>query len=292
MFGLCVKVLTPEIRFVIFDSTHNYVQGPHVRGSLRTDWINLINHFLIISVVFSVSNLRESIFLYVENMVSIPQVSIDLLSPNRTSHYDDVIMSAMASQITSLTAVYSTVYWGADQRKHQSSALLAFVWGIHRWIPRTKDQLRGKCFHLMTSSCRMRVPCTPKIACKWTTLDAMLYNHANMQESLFSKTLKKHRLQICLLEIKMVFLVSCNDHEISTWFGKFLHNSLQTPNLRTSLWNWFISYHIFIIHCSYILMVLAIFLVFFIYILYIVSYSENKVLQLTKGLLTDVQHET
>ena len=42
-------------------------------------------------------------------------------------------MSAMASQITSLTIVYSIVYSGADQRKHQSSASLAFVWGIHRW---------------------------------------------------------------------------------------------------------------------------------------------------------------
>ena len=69
-------------------------------------------------------------------------------------HYEDVIMSAIASQITSLTVVYSTVYWDADQRNYQSSALLAFVWGIHRarWIPRTKGQLRGKCFHLMTSS--------------------------------------------------------------------------------------------------------------------------------------------
>ena len=38
----------------------------------------------------------------------------------------------MASQITSLTIVYSTVYSDADQRKHQSSASLAFVWGIHR----------------------------------------------------------------------------------------------------------------------------------------------------------------
>ena len=42
-------------------------------------------------------------------------------------------MSVMASQITSLTIVYSTVYSGADQRKYQSSASLAFVRGIHRW---------------------------------------------------------------------------------------------------------------------------------------------------------------
>ena len=49
-----------------------------------------------------------------------------------TIHYIDVIMTTMASQITSLTVVYSTVYSDADQRKHQSSASLAFVWGIHR----------------------------------------------------------------------------------------------------------------------------------------------------------------
>ena len=70
-------------------------------------------------------------------------------------HYNDVIMTTIASQITSLAVVYSTLYSDADQRKHQSSASLAFVWGIHRdrWIPRTKGELRGKCFHLMTSSC-------------------------------------------------------------------------------------------------------------------------------------------
>ena len=48
-------------------------------------------------------------------------------------HYGDVIMGAMASQITSLTIVYSTVYSDADQRKYQRSASLAFVRGIHRW---------------------------------------------------------------------------------------------------------------------------------------------------------------
>ena len=72
-------------------------------------------------------------------------------------HYNDVLMTTMASQITSLTVVYSTVYSAADKKKHQSSTSLAFVWGIHRdrWIPRTKGQLRGKCFHLMTSSCQV-----------------------------------------------------------------------------------------------------------------------------------------
>ena len=84
-------------------------------------------------------------------------------------HYIDVIMTTTASQITSLTVVYSIVYSGADQRKHQSSASLAFVWGIHRsrWIPRTKEQLRGKCFHLMTSSCYE---------------DMWMYNHSHVQK--------------------------------------------------------------------------------------------------------------
>ena len=48
------------------------------------------------------------------------------------SDYSDVIVSAMGSQITSLKIVYWTIYSGTDQRKHQSSASLAFVWGIYR----------------------------------------------------------------------------------------------------------------------------------------------------------------
>ena len=53
-------------------------------------------------------------------------------------HHDDLSIShhcdVMMSQITSLTIVYPTVYSDADQRKHQSSASLAFVRGIH-WGP-------------------------------------------------------------------------------------------------------------------------------------------------------------
>ena len=71
-------------------------------------------------------------------------------------NYSGVIMGAMASQITSLKIVYSTVYSGADQRKHQSSESLAFVRGIHRWPVKSphKGQWHGKCCHLVTSSWR------------------------------------------------------------------------------------------------------------------------------------------
>ena len=79
-------------------------------------------------------------------------------------HYNDVIMSTMASQITSLTIVYSTINSGADQRKHQSSASLAFVRGIHPLPVNTphKGSVARKCFHLMTSSCCRYIRCPIK----------------------------------------------------------------------------------------------------------------------------------
>ena len=49
-----------------------------------------------------------------------------------TIHYNVVILSTMASLITGVPIVYSTVCSGEDQRNHQSSVSLAFVWGIHR----------------------------------------------------------------------------------------------------------------------------------------------------------------
>ena len=57
---------------------------------------------------------------------------ITSLSPLYSDHSNDVIMGSISSQITSLTIVYSKIYSGADQRKHQSSAALAFVQGIHQ----------------------------------------------------------------------------------------------------------------------------------------------------------------
>ena len=58
-------------------------------------------------------------------------------------HYSDVIVSPMTSQITSLAIVYSTVYSGTEQRKHQSSTRDWPLWGElagERWIPHTKGQ--------------------------------------------------------------------------------------------------------------------------------------------------------
>ena len=62
-------------------------------------------------------------------------VSYSPLSYPVPTHYTDVIISAKTSQITGVSMVCSAVCSGADQRKHQSSATLAFVRGIHRWFP-------------------------------------------------------------------------------------------------------------------------------------------------------------
>ena len=54
------------------------------------------------------------------------------LAGRGSAHYSDVKMRAIASQITSVSIVYSTVYSGTDPMKHQSSASLAFMCGIPR----------------------------------------------------------------------------------------------------------------------------------------------------------------
>ena len=53
------------------------------------------------------------------------EISWSDASCNIETHYNDVIMGAMASQITSLNIIYATVYSGPDQRIYQSSASLA-----------------------------------------------------------------------------------------------------------------------------------------------------------------------
>ena len=74
-------------------------------------------------------------------------------------YYNDVIMVTIASQITSLAIVYSTVYSGRNQRKHQSSVSLAFVRGIHWWpmnSPHKGPVTRKMFFHLITSLCSIK----------------------------------------------------------------------------------------------------------------------------------------
>ena len=81
-----------------------------------------------------------------------------------------VIMSAMASWVTGVSIIYSTVCSGADQtKKHQSFASLAFVMGIHRWSVNSPHEgsVTRKCFHLKTSPWNMHTVLLCLFYCGW-----------------------------------------------------------------------------------------------------------------------------
>ena len=88
------------------------------------------------------------------NLFQIYPTIIQHLFGQWIGHYNDVLMGVMASQITSLTSVYSTVYSGVDKRKHQSSASLAFVRGIHRG----QVQAITRCWQISLSSNGVSMP--------------------------------------------------------------------------------------------------------------------------------------
>ena len=81
----------------------------------------------------------------------------------RFLQYSDVIMGTMAYKITSLKIAYSIIHSGADQRKHQSSALLALCAGNspHK-VPMTR-----KMFPFETSSCCLSLTASALAGCSW-----------------------------------------------------------------------------------------------------------------------------
>ena len=110
------------------------------------------------------------------------------LTNSPTSHYNDVTMSAISSQITSLTIVYSTVYSDVDQRKHQSSASLAFVRGIHR--SPVNSSHKGPITRKMTSSCTIlwiRL-LSDRCHCSSAAMASVKYDH-DIQVTMVSVTL-------------------------------------------------------------------------------------------------------
>ena len=93
---------------------------------------NLVHGSIIVSISLWITDLRANLFWGRKWLHFVP-LSAPLKYGNTCLHYNGLIISAMASQITSLAIVYSTVYSGVDERKHQYSASLAFGRGIHRW---------------------------------------------------------------------------------------------------------------------------------------------------------------
>ena len=94
----------------------------------------------------------------------------------------------MASPITSLTIVYSTVYSGADQRKHQSSASLAFVRGIHRGPVQRPVTRSFDVFFDLRLNLRLNKRFNKQSWCWWfETSSCSLWRHCNDYKNIFVK---------------------------------------------------------------------------------------------------------
>ena len=87
-------------------------------------------------------------------------------------HYSDVILSTMASKITSVLMACTTVCSGADQRKHQSSVSLFYYTSI---VQICRMDLISWC--CANKECLRLVNFTHKFAC--TTALAMLLRSIN-----------------------------------------------------------------------------------------------------------------
>ena len=88
----------------------------------------LTSRILPFAGLFRISLKPKNILIRKKSVFVISLRSIEI----HCNRYSGVIMGAMASQITGVS-ICSSVGSGADQRKHQSSASLAFVRWIHRW---------------------------------------------------------------------------------------------------------------------------------------------------------------
>ena len=167
-------------------------------------------------------------------------------------HYSNIIMSAIASQITSVLIVCSTNCSAADQRKHGSSASLAFVRQNHRWPVDSphKRPATGKNFHLMTSSCKC-IPITSDgiamgdyLLCEtWAQFayGAILY-HRNMNviwRHRSSMTLV--RVMACCLTAIAHYLNQCCliNETIQSYWCIFVRNALYSE--RTNMYSEMIS---------------------------------------------------
>ena len=127
-------------------------------------------------------------------------------------------MGAIASQITSLTIVYSTVYSGADQRKHQSSASLAFVRGIHRWPvnsphkwPETRNMFPfdDVIMSLRKEDLLFYLHC----ACRWLNTVSCIRDHHLRTKGAFSNVLLSLKTRATLVTQGRLTAVSLNKND-------------------------------------------------------------------------------
>ena len=114
-----VMLITSKVQWYSFE-------GNFSSDTLTSNKIHLkITYLNFISNVPGANELKEAMLLWLD-------ISLVRYRDPR-NHYSEVIMSAVASQITGISIACSTVCSGTDLRKYQTSASLAFVRGIHRW---------------------------------------------------------------------------------------------------------------------------------------------------------------
>ena len=126
-----------DVCLFAWEPSHSGTQCTSVRLALQCQPQTMVRVFKAPFVIFSIGDIFIS------------------------THYNDNIMSVMASQITSVSIVCLSVCSSRDQRKHQSSVSLAIVRGIHQWpvdSPYKGPVTQNFFFHLMTSSWKIQSP--------------------------------------------------------------------------------------------------------------------------------------
>ena len=112
---------------------------------------------LIAFDIFQIPSARlefKDVFVFDKMIKIVTQMRANMMLLQIKSHYNDVIMSVMTSQIISFTIVYSMVYFRRRSKKTSKLRVTGLCEGnspVTGEFP-TKGQWRAKCFHLMTSS--------------------------------------------------------------------------------------------------------------------------------------------
>ena len=131
---------------------------------------------------------------------NIPQKPLDVI------HYGDVIMSTRLKSpaFRLFTQPFVQVQIKENIKAPRHWPLCGEFTG-DRWIPRTKGQYRGKCFHLMTSSCTYPCPPNPtqtmlvKGASKGHQGATVTINHDESQHTI-SLILEAARIDFIMIE--------------------------------------------------------------------------------------------
>ena len=122
--------------------------------------------------------------------------ALAMQSISRCNEYSDVMVGAMASQITSLTIVYSTVYSGADQRKYKSSASLALRWPVnspHKW-PVTRKMVS---FDDVIMANNVLLCCV--VLCLYDQVSVICNDHGSISVRIFDWPLKNRTISCFVL---------------------------------------------------------------------------------------------